>query len=384
MSERSIRAAASVVVAALGLTAGERRVTAGGPASGLPLVDLAAETARQVVVDREPGQYLGHPTTVLLEDGKTILCVYPKGHGKGAIVYKKSEDGGRSWSGRLPTPASWATSLETPTIHRTVDRDGRKRLLLFSGLYPIRLSVSEDDGKSWSELRPIGPHGGIVAMASLVALRDGTHLAMFHDDGRFFREGGKADGVFRLYQVWSEDGGLTWGEPRLVFQSGDVHLCEPGLVRSPDGNRLAALLRENRRVKNAHVIFSDDEGATWTAPRELPASLTGDRHVLRYAPDGRLFATFRDTAAGSPTRGDWVAWVGGWEDIVEGRPGQYRVRLMDNHHRDDCAYPGLELLPDGTFVTTTYGHWTPGEPPYVVSVRFTLAELDARARPTVR
>lgn len=44
---------------------------------------------------------------------------------------------------------------------------------------------------------------------------------------------------------------------------------------------------------------------------------------------------------------------------------------MKNHHGDDCAYPGLELLPDGTFVTTTYGHWTAGEPPYVVSVRFT-------------
>jgi hypothetical protein len=153
---------------------------------------------------------------------------------------------------------------------------------------------------------------------------------------------------------------------------------EPGLVRSPGGKRLAALLRDNRRVRNSHIMFSDDEGKTWTAPRELPLSLTGDRHVLRYAPDGRLFATFRDTAAGSPIKGDWVGWVGRFEDIAAGRPGQYRVRLMKNHDRDDCAYPGLELLPDGTFVATTYGHWTPGEPPYVVSVRFTLAELDAR------
>jgi hypothetical protein len=343
-------------------------------------VDLAAETSRQVVVDREPGQYLGHPTTVLLQDGQTILCVYPKGHGKGAIVYKRSEDGGKTWSARLPTPASWSTSLETPTIYRTVDRRGQKRLLLFSGLYPIRLSVSEDEGRSWSELRPIGSYGGIVAMASLVRLRDGSHLAMFHDDGRFFRESGRVDGVFRLYQVRSEDGGLTWGEPRLVFESSDVHLCEPGLVRSPDGKRLAALLRENRRVKNSHVVFSDDEGVTWSVPRELPSTLTGDRHVLRYAPDGRLFATFRDMAAGSPTRGDWVGWVGRWDDVVEGRPGQYRVRLMKNHEGTDCAYPGLELLPDGTFVTTTYGHWRAGEPPYVVGVRFTLAELDERSR----
>ena len=39
--------------------------------------------------------------------------------------------------------------------------------------------------------------------------------------------------------------------------------------------------------------------------------------------------------------------------------------------------PGVEVLPDGTFVTTTYGHWTAGEAPYIVSVRFKLAELDA-------
>jgi len=30
---------------------------------------------------------------VLLEDGNTILIVYPKGHGKGEIVYKRREIG---------------------------------------------------------------------------------------------------------------------------------------------------------------------------------------------------------------------------------------------------------------------------------------------------
>ncbi|MFT5110592.1 MAG: hypothetical protein ACI9UA_006248, partial [Pseudoalteromonas tetraodonis] len=44
----------------------------------IPFIDLAHETNRHIVVDREPGQYLGHPTTCLLDDGKTVLCVYPK------------------------------------------------------------------------------------------------------------------------------------------------------------------------------------------------------------------------------------------------------------------------------------------------------------------
>ena len=53
---------------------------------------------------------------------------------------------------------------------------------------------------------------------------------------------------------------------------------------------------------------------------------------------------------------------------------------MDNTKAADCAYPGVEVLPDGTFVATTYGHWTAGKPPYVVSVRLKLSELDALAK----
>jgi len=75
-----------------------------------------------------------------------------------------------------------------------------------------------------------------------------------------------------------------------------------------------------------------------------------------------------------------VAWVGAFDDIVEGREGQYRVRLMDNTKSADCAYPGVDVLPDGTFVATTYGHWTEGEQPYIVSVRLKLDELDGLAR----
>jgi hypothetical protein len=136
-------------------------------------------------------------------------------------------------------------------------------------------------------------------------------------------------------------------------------------------------LRENSRRRNAHVIFSGDEGRTWSNPRELPAALTGDRHAAVYAPDGRLFISFRDKTLDSPTPGDWVAWVGTFEDILKGLEGQYRVRLMDNTKGSDCAYPGVVILPDGTIVTTTYGHWTEGESPYIVSVRLKLEELDA-------
>ena len=79
----------------------------------------------------------------------------------------------------------------------------------------------------------------------------------------------------------------------------------------------------------------------------------------------------------SATKGDWVAWVGTYDDIVNGREGQYRVRLMDNHNPWDCAYPGLELLPDGTFVTTTYGYWEAG----AAAVHRERARHDGGTRP---
>jgi hypothetical protein len=328
------------------------------------------------VVDREPGQYLGHTTTVLLEDGKTILAVYPKGHGRGAIILKRSTDGGRTWSARLPVPENWATSLETPTIHRTTDRGGKKRLLLFSGLYPARSAMSEDDGETWSPLSPVGTWGGIVVMGSVVRRKDTTLMALFHDDGRFFSSGGRVTGTMTVYQTLSENGGLQWSWPVPIFSADSIHLCEPGVVRSPDGGQLAALLRENRRVRNSYVMCSNDEGKTWSSPWELPPALTGDRHTCAYAPDGRLLVSFRDMASGSPTYGDWVAWVGTYDDVVRGREGKYRVRLMDNTAGTDCAYPGVEVLPDGTFVLTTYGHWIQGEEPFIVSIRLHLSELD--------
>ena len=141
---------------------------------------------------------------------------------------------------------------------------------------------------------------------------------------------------------------------------------------------------------------------------KLPNELTGDRHTAKYAPDGRLFITFRDISPrshhgqvreiaikeneqnygiiaeriglASPTEGDWVGWIGTYDDLVSGGKGQYRIRLKDNTRGWDTSYPGLELLPDGNFVTTTYGHWEKGEQPYILSVKFNLEELDARLK----
>ncbi len=360
-------------------------VEVGDPSNEPPtFVDLADRTDLQVVVDRREGQYLGHPSTVLLDDGRTILLAYPLGHGRGAIVFRRSEDGGRTWGEPLPTPTNWATSLETPTLHRLSDptRGGAPRHVLFSGLHPTRIASSEDNGVTWTELAAVPtvgenavPWGGIVTMSSVIETRDGRALAFFHDDGRFFRPNGRGTGVSTVYATESRDGGRSWSAPRAILSRERVFLCEPGVVRSPDGKRLVMLLRENNRVANSFLSISDDDGATWSEPRELPWWLTGDRHVIARLKDGRFLVTMRDMARTSPTYGDWVAWVGSWEDLERGDRGDARLRLMNNFDGTDCGYAGLEVLPDGTVVATSYGHWIEGQQPFIVTVRLPPALL---------
>lgn len=265
-------------------------------------VDLEGDVARQSTVHRVGWRYQGHPTTVLLPDG-TILCVHPEGHGKGPILLQKSSDGGRTWSEPLPVPENWASSQETPTIHRLVDRTGKARLCVFSGMRPIRRALSEDEGRTWTPLEPIGEFGGIVAMASVVALANGEHAAFFHDDGRWEQPGSKK-GAFTVFQTRSGDGGRTWSAPTVIWQGSDVHLCEPGVVRSPDGKRLAMLLRENRRAKNSHVSFSTTKRPAgrrrWSCHRACAAIVTS-------VPTDRMggcccrFATWRRTARRAAT-----------------------------------------------------------------------------------
>jgi hypothetical protein len=249
--------------------------------------------------------------------------------------------------------------------------------------------VSEDDGKTWREEPPLGrlpaeattrdwmanPFRCVMTFSSMLRLKDGSTLGMFHRgaEGR--------DAKLQVLQSITRDGGFSWSEPTLACDGTALDgkdPCEPYVFRSPDGDELCCLMRENRRSGTSLVMFSRDEGRTWTKAVDAPWGLTGDRHHGIRLPDGRLVIVFRNAAPLSQDKGGFIAWVGRYDDIRQGRPGQYRVALLKTFK--DGFYPGIHLLPDGTIVATTYT--TSGQDDggcSIVSVRFTIAEVDALA-----
>ena len=378
----------------------------------IPMVDLSVmpeNTPEELkylyeysIVDDKAG-YLGHPDSVLLNNGD-ILTLYPEGHGKGAIISRISDDGGLTYKKSIENqPKSWEKSLETPTVYRLQFKNGDEKLILISAnsKWPgmstpggFNSSVSLDEGKTWTEFErfwdnesefPVIP---IVAMASLTRLKENGEFAdkwmgIFHDN-KFVN--------YKTILTFDENGKCNWSKPEPYLEKyRDIEtyagICEVECIRSNGGNgdELCLITRCNKKTCTSLLIFSQDEGKTWSRPVEAPFALNGERHKADYTKDGRLFITFRSIERDKKRvrklrkiggelnwySEGWVAWVGTYDDLKNGTEGQYRIKIAHTYlpHQNkpsivanaDTGYCGNVVLSDGTIVTSSYGIFSPEE-----------------------
>ena len=408
--------------------------------------------------------YVAHPDSVLLDNGD-IITAFSLGHGKGGTAMRISHDRGLSWE-VMDLPDSFANNQETPTIYKLDFTDGTQKLVLISGRpswndegnpgegwdASVSTSLDEDgscDGLVWSEMENFyGPNAtreeyyreaaaekfdAVVAMSALVQLKENGEfvdkwMGLYHDDRTFT--------VYKTILTFNEEGQMEWSEPvRLlgqngewreyeelgsalymkgkgkIFKDGGNSFCETEIIRSPDGNELAALFRVNAKSNYSYVSFSTDEGETWSEPQTVAPELTGERHKAEYDPDtGKLVITMRNISADDDgllaynhfrSRG-WVAWIGDYEDLKHGADGKgdMLVKLANTYGKEgeeitefcnaDTGYAGLVVYPDGTFVTTGYGYFSPADDPdhggqsYIISKQFKVQDLASLAGVTLR
>ena len=343
-------------------------------------IDIAAETDRHVVIAEGTEEiYQGHPTTLLMPDGKTIFCVWTYDHGGPCGPAARSDDGGFTWK-RIDDrmPAGYSLHRNCPSLYLMVDSLGTERIWVFSAQPDMPRIVSEDNDRSWKEMPALG-FPCVMTFSSVVPLKGGNYLGMYHRRNDLVSRESDGSVPLELVQSVTTDGGVTWSEPVVAAAVTDKMPCEPYLVRSPDGEEICCLIRENTHTGNSLVMESRDEGKTWSTPRESAWELTGDRHKGVRTKDGRFVIAFRDQALDSTTSGHFIAWVGTYDDIRRSRQGAYRIKLLHSYAGGDCGYPGIELLPDGSILATTYIKYRAGTAKHsVVSVRFALDEIEGR------
>lgn len=378
----------------------------------IPQIDLSQKPANlpeeltylfeNSVVDAGSG-YLGHPDSVLLQNGD-ILTFFPEGHGKGKTLSRISHDGGKTYPDTIENPPeSWVRSRETPTVYRLTfsERDWGDKLILVCGnpkwfneptVGGFYCSLSADEGKTWSEYElfygnddPVFSSVPIVPMSSLTRLKENGKfvdkwMGLFHENvpkRRFVN--------YKTILTFDDAGRMHWSKPEPYFTAyrgieKASNMCEVECVRSDGGfgDELMLITRSNSKKINSLLSFSQDEGKTWSTPVEAPAALNGERHKAEHLPDGRLFITFRSIerdkkklkqnyerkGMGWYSEG-WIAWVGTFDDLKNGREGQYRIKVAHTYlntqdepcvtANGDTGYCGNVVLADGTVVTTSYG-----------------------------
>ncbi|WP_286263182.1 hypothetical protein [Thalassotalea atypica] len=376
------------------------------PTPNLPIFDMDSQLLNSLVyIDLLDGEYLGQPDSALMLDNTTMIVGYPEGHGKPNTIVQRSTDAGYTWNGRLAgTPSNFIDSTVTaPTIHALTDHLGVERVMLLRterSPWNMEVAYSDDKGLTWSAFdsqypqfsdRTPGGTTGFSPPKSLVEKRDVNGLPI---PGKYLL-GWSAhlngySGVRGMYTGITHDGGLHWDIPKQIDTYNpypDANYDESATIDSPDHSKMVRIIRTNVSQPSSLIMYSEDAGETWSSPAEAHPSLSGDRHAFHYAPDGRLLVFFRDENDQQPTvaHGDPVLWVGTFDDIINHRPGQYKIRLIDNKASgNETGYGTIHSLPDNTIVVNTYVDVRANgvKDPDVVSMHFTMADLDLAAQGT--
>lgn len=125
----------------------------------------------------------------------------------------------------------------------------------------IDYSISSDAGFSWSTPAVLYDGDLDERDPSITQLPSGQLLCSFFDMSR------------GVSQVRSLDGGASWSSPNLVAAN-PYYVSSPARLLS-NGRLIMGVYKENSSVANGAVIISDNQGASWSSPIDIPLPPAG-------------------------------------------------------------------------------------------------------------
>jgi hypothetical protein len=294
-----------------------------------------------VATDGGGGGYEAFPDIARLSDGR-LMCAFYEGYTHissptttyptgGRVMYATSSDEGVTWS-------SAGLLYDTPLDDRDPSLmqlpDGRLFSTYFTyanGGIGTYLVQSTDTGKTWSTPQRIAPSPYYVS-SPIRQLSTGRLVAPL-----YFETGGAAHGAVAL----SDDGGATWTSPIDIPNASGTYLdAETDVIELKNGNLWAV---ERSSSLAARFSVSIDKGESWSDSESL-GFVAHSPYLLRTKYDNVILLGYRgyDISGNGYTALRFsLDECNTWSDPIT---------------IDSCigAYPSMVNLNDGSVLVTYY------------------------------
>ncbi|MBQ8026885.1 MAG: exo-alpha-sialidase [Clostridia bacterium] len=348
------------------------------------LIKLIGPT--KVIISNPGGQhcYFGWPTVERLRNGNIIVGAsgYRIEHicpfGKGVIAF--SDDEGENYTQPIPvidtvlddrdvglTPFGQAGLIVT-SFNNTLEFQ-RQNMPQTEECFDYIASVSSEDeardiGVSFRISRDNGltfgkiykspvtsPHGPIV-------LNDGRILWI----GTVYNHPGKIE----AYTIDPDDGSLSFYSS---IEADGLMLDEPYAIQLPDGKMIChfRIEEESENIFTLYQSVSDDNGKTWSKPKQIIKDDSGAPSHLFFHSSGVLICAFSRRTLPYGIR-VILSYDGGesWSD---------EYTIYENYGSDDLGYPSTVELDDSSLLTVFYARENEELPAVIMQQKWTLENI---------
>lgn len=258
------------------------------------------------------------PNVVVTVKG-TVLATW----GQSGVIARRSEDGGKTWGDVITIAKPGFQGGGT-----TVDESTGDILAFVEERHPpapINVYRSSDDGKTWKiEKVKINPDsaGNMPSMHMNehgITLRHGTHKGRLIRPARFYAGENDRSKWPEHYTnaIYSDDGGKTWqtSEPFPEKGTGEATLAELADGRIYYNSRVHWDKRPNNTRRRS--AWSDDGGQTWKDWKIVEALPDGHQHrsygcmggLVRLPVDQKDILIFSNIDTARPTRERGTVWA---------------------------------------------------------------------------